>query len=85
MALPVEAKDIAAGDWTESWGTIRTVVENRDKKTNELQSLNFTFWNGREEIGIDPCAIFMVVQGGLNDRQPTSTIREGFADDHQRD
>jgi hypothetical protein len=80
MPLPIEASEIAEGDWTEVAGTVRTVKENRDKAGN-LQSLDFTFWNGKVEYGVDPNAIFIVEQGGLNDRPPSSTIRPGLISD----
>ena len=82
MPVPIPASEIAAGDWTESYGTIRTVTEHRDNKTNELRSVDLVFWNGRTEIGVNPEAIFIVEQGGLTDRPPTSTVRPGLENHH---
>lgn len=83
MPVPIPASEIAVGDYSPELGTVRTVVEHRDRKTNELLGVDLTFWNGRSEIMVEPHAIFFIEQGGLTDRVPNQSVRPGLSDDRR--
>lgn len=78
MSVPIPASEIAAGDYAETFGTVKIVKEHRHPKTNVLHSIDLTFWNGRVEIGVEPDSMFIITQGGLLDRDPSSTFRPGL-------
>jgi hypothetical protein len=82
MPLPIPASEIAEGDWSPVYGTVRKITEHRIAKTNELVTLDFEFWNGDTQDGVSPDREFDIVAGGLTDHGPIGSIREGLKTDH---
>lgn len=84
MSVPVEASDIAKGDFSPVYGTVTKVVEHRDRQTNEVITLDIYFFNGDVQMGVDPASQFDLIQG-WNGGNPEGSIRSGLATDHAND
>jgi hypothetical protein len=76
MALPILAADLAEGDYSETLGTIKTLVQHTDKN-GVITGIDLTFENGRSEYNINPEAVYLVVQG-FGRLVDTPTVREGL-------
>lgn len=90
MTVLIPASEVAVGDYSPVFGTVTKVTEHRDKKTNELQTIDFTFFNTSYEItGALPDYMMEILQGGaeiIHDGMPDkSQIRPGLAADHAQD
>lgn len=87
MSLPIPASEITVGDFLEGYGTVTSVVENRDTISGILNTVGLIFFNGEESLGLDPKTEFRVIQGGpggLKEVMPDpSNIRPGLAEDHK--
>jgi hypothetical protein len=82
VPLPIPASELAVRDYSEAYGTIRNISEVKDPKTDEIISIDIEWWNGEKHTGISPEAMYDIIQGGLTDREPNQSVREGLAEDH---
>jgi hypothetical protein len=88
MAMPVEAREIAVGDWSPNYGTVTEIKENKNI-TGDILGYNFTFFNGQKLTNVAPDLQISIEQGGadiIHDGMPDkSQIRPGLAADHAKD
>ena len=88
MPMPVEASDVAVGDWSPNYGTVTEIKENKNTG-GDILSYNFKFFNGYELSNVDPEFVFIIEQGGAeivhNGMPDPSQIRPGLAADHGKD
>lgn len=82
MTVSIPASEIAEGDYSPVYGTVKKVKENRDRKTNALKSIDFTFYNGTLQFGTEPDKQYDILQGGLRDNVAETTVRAGLDTDH---
>lgn len=82
VPLPIEAQDLAVGDYDPMYGTIKKIESTINPKTKVVESVDLYFWNGKALTGVEPDRLFYAVQGGLTDHGPEGSIREGLAADH---
>ena len=86
MSMPVEAKDIAVGDWSPAYGTVTKVTphENQGKVT----TITIEFFDGKS-IMCKPDQQEEIVQDGSqlihNGMPDPSEIRPGLKEDHAKD
>lgn len=86
MPLPIPVSEIAVNDWSPVYGTVRSIKDHfKPGPTPVLTSRDITWYNGEVSAGLDPTDELDLVQGGLNDRVPTSSVRPGLAADHDRE
>ena len=84
MAVTIQAREIAAGDYSLDYGTVEKITEHRDRKTSDLISVDLFFWNGQMQVRVDPNSEFSIIQGGLTDRTPNQSVRPGLGTDRVR-
>ena len=88
MPMPVEASDVAVGDWSPNYGTVIEVTENKNLG-GDILSYNFKFFNDYELTNVAPDFVFVIEQGGAdivhNGMPDSSQIRPGLKADHAKD
>lgn len=86
MPMPIEAKEIAVGDWSPNYGTVVAIKENKNL-LNQIVGYNIKFFRDDYEMtNVKPEAILMILQGGsdiVHNGMPDKTqIRPGLKGDH---
>lgn len=71
--LTVEAKDIAVGDYSPDYGTVKEVVETKGKD-QEVTSIKLIFINGKTMI-MKPDDELTMTQGGRFDSWESRTAQ----------
>lgn len=85
MPMPIEAKDIAVGDWSPNYGTVTVVKEHKDRDGNIL-GYSFDFFNGSKLTNVKPEFQIDIEQDGariIHEGMPNAAaIRPGLGADH---
>lgn len=88
MSIPIEAREVAVGDWSPSYGTV-TEVKEITNKAGVVVGYNFTFFNGNKLTNVDPTLQLEILTGGsdiIHNGMPSSSqIRPGLKEDHASD
>lgn len=88
MSMPIEAREIAVGDWSPNYGTVTEIKENKNA-AGDILGYNFTFFNGQKLTNVDPALQMNIEQDGSdfihNGMPDKSQIRPGLATDHAED
>jgi len=88
MSLPVEAKNIAVGDWSSNYGTVVGIIVHKKNK-DEIIGYDFEFFNGSKLTNVAPDYQLNIVQDGSdivhNGMPDPSQIRPGLEADHAHD
>lgn len=89
MPLVIEAKDIAVGDYSPTYGTVMAIKENKNR-SGDVLTYDFTFFsNDYVMSGVSPDLMLPMIQGGAdimhNGLPNKSQIRPGLKADHASD
>lgn len=88
MAMPIEAREVAVGDWSPNYGTVTEVKENKNSG-GEILSYNFKFFNGGTLTNVKPDFQLVIEQSGAdivhNGMPDQPQIRPGLKADHAKD
>ena len=88
MSMPIEAKEVAVGDWSPNYGSVVEVKENKNS-SGEILSYSFKFFNGYEITNVKPDYQMVIEQGGSaivhTDPLNKNQIRPGLDADHAKD
>ncbi len=88
MSMPVEAKEVAVGDWSPNYGTVTEIVEHKNT-AGEILSYSFKFFNGSILTNVKPDYQLVIDQDGANivhnGMPDPSQIRPGLKADHAKD
>lgn len=85
MTVPMPASEIAVGDYSPNYGTVKAIVEHRDRKTNELKTLDIDWFNGEKHTAVEADRVYDIIGGGLTDHGPIGTVRPDLKSDHAKD
>lgn len=83
MPMPIEAKEVAVGDWSPNYGTVMKVSPHEVR--GEVANITLEFFNGHS-IMVKPDEQIEIEQGGAdiihNGMPDKSQIRPGLGADH---
>ena len=86
MAMPMDAKDVAVGDWSPNYGTV--VEVKATVYQGKVTSIFFQFFNGAT-LTVAPDYQIVIEQDGANiihnGMPDASEIRPGLKADHAKD
>lgn len=86
MPMPIEAKEVAVGDWSPNYGTVTKVTPHEYR--GAISTITIEFFNGKSIMAKPDEQIFLVQNGSdiIHDGMPDkSQIRPGLAADHAND
>lgn len=88
MTMPIEASEVAVGDWSPTYGSITAIKENKNA-AGDILGYNLTFFNGHTLTNVAPTYQLVIEQDGAdfihNGMPDKSQIRPGLAADHAKD
>jgi hypothetical protein len=86
MPMPIEAKEVAVGDWSPNYGTVSHVSPHLYR--GNITTITIEFFNGKS-IQVKPEEQLDILQAGSdiihNGMPQKSGIRPGLGSDHEND
>lgn len=83
--LLIPVKDLAVGDYVETFGTIKSITDHSNKD-GEVTTRDLYFWNAAyQQMGVSIRDELMVTQGGFFPDPAKGSVREGLAADHSNE